>query len=88
MWVEEHSNIYFDGLHDVNFFHVFKQISLSNKNRIDYRSVISGNSRNDKHEIKCDYEFDHKRLQVRTSGECSCEMVLLAIEYKSESSTS
>lgn len=58
-----------------------------NKNRKGYRSVIGGNSRNDEHEKESDQEFHDKSLHIRTGRDCSCKMVTLASEYKSQSST-
>lgn len=60
---------------------------LEYKNMRSYRSVISGNSRDDEHKQESDYEFNHKCLQVRTSWECPCKLILLATKYKSESSS-
>lgn len=57
------------------------------RGRESYSSVVGGDSRDDEHEVECDYELDNKGLQIRALWKSSGEVVMLPVEYQSEGST-
>ena len=47
-----------------------------------YRSVISGDAANNKHEVKRDNEFDDESLQVGSRRKCPHKVVVFAAEQQ------